>query len=147
MITTALLSGLTAVAFGLLYQVSGSTLAVAGAIGTVSWALASVLKTVPASGLLSDFIGALAVGALSEIAARFKHEPAVVFVVPSIIVFVPGDLVYKSMVAFLKNQFLAGMQNGVGALMAAGALSIGLALATAVLRPLLRGKLTRRPRV
>ena len=144
MVTAALLSGLTAVAFGLLYQVSGSTLAIAGGIGTVSWAMASFLKAVPRSGLLSDFVGALIVGGLSEIAARYKHEPAVVFVVPSIIVFVPGDLVYQSMVAFLKNHFQAGLQSGIGALMVAGALSIGLALATAVLRPLLRGRLSQR---
>lgn len=141
MIVAALLSGLTAVAFGLLYQVSGSSLLIAGAIGTCSWALASVLQAIPASGLLGDFVGALMVGGLSELAARFKHEPALVFVVPSIIVFVPGDLVYKSMVAFLKNHFLQGTQSGLSALMAAGALSIGLALATAVLRPLLRGRL------
>lgn len=143
MIIDALLAGLTAVAFGLLYQVSGSTLLVAGAIGTVSWTLASFLTSVPSSGLLGDFIGALVVGSLSEVAARGKHEPALIFVVPSIIVFVPGDLVYQSMVAFLKNHFLQGMHAGLTALMAAGALSVGLALATAVLRPLLRGRLRR----
>lgn len=143
MIVDALLSGLTAVAFGLLYQVSGSTLLISGAIGTVAWALASLLNHIPSSGLLGDFVGAMVVGALAEVAARFKHEPALVFVVPSIIVFVPGDLVYQSMVAFLKDHFLTGMRSGLSALMAAGALSIGLALATAVLRPMLRGRLGR----
>ena len=141
MIVDALLSGLTAVAFGLLYQVSGSTLVISGVIGTVAWALASLLSAIPSSGLLGDFVGALVVGSLAEVAARLKHEPALVFVVPSIIVFVPGDLVYKSMVAFLQNHFQPGTQYGLSALMAAGALSIGLALATAVLRPLLRGRL------
>ncbi len=140
MIWDALLSGVTAVAFGLLYQVSGPTLMIAGAIGAISWALASLLSTIPGSGLLSDFVGAMVVGALAEIAARLKHEPALVFVVPSIIVFVPGDLVYRSMVSFLQDHFLSGMRLGFSALMAAGALSIGLALATAILRPFLRGR-------
>lgn len=94
----------------------------------------------PNAGLLGDFVGAIIVGGMAEVAARLKHEPALVFVVPSIIVFVPGDLVYQSMVAFLKDHFLSGMQSGLTALMAAGALSIGLALATAVLRPMLRGR-------
>lgn len=141
MIVRALLSGVTAVAFGLLYQVSGSTLLISGAIGTISWALAGLITHFPNAGLLGDFVGAIMVGGMAEVAARLKHEPALVFVVPSIIVFVPGDLVYQSMVAFLKNHFLPGMQSGFTALMAAGALSIGLALATAVLRPLLRGRL------
>jgi uncharacterized membrane protein YjjB (DUF3815 family) len=138
MIESALLSGLTAVAFGLLYQVSGSTLVVAGVIGTVSWGLSSLLSSIPGSGLLGDFVGALVVGAMAEIAASVRHQPALVFVVPAIIVFVPGDQVYESMVAFLKSHFLSGMQYGMGALMAAGALSVGLALATAVMRPMLR---------
>ncbi len=140
MIVRALLSGVTAVAFGLLYQVSGSTLIISGVIGTISWALAGLIMHFPNAGLLGDFVGAIIVGGMAEVAARLKHEPALVFVVPSIIVFVPGDLVYQSMVAFLKDHFLSGMQSGLTALMAAGALSIGLALATAVLRPMLRGR-------
>ncbi|PSR23676.1 MAG: hypothetical protein C7B45_02115 [Sulfobacillus acidophilus] len=141
----AMLSGVTAVAFGLLYQVAGSTLVVAGIIGTLSWAVASVLKLIHGSGLLGDFVGALIVGALAEVAARLKHEPALMFVVPAIIVFVPGELVYQSMVAFLQNHFLSGAQSGLSALMAAGSLSIGLALSTAVLRPLLRQHQTQLP--
>lgn len=138
MIVSALLSGVTAVAFGLLYQVSGWTLMWAGGIGTVSWAISTLLTRIPGSGLLGDFVGALLVGSMAEVAARLKHEPAIVFVVPAIIVFVPGGLVYESMVAFLKDHFLPGLESGLTALMAAGAISVGLALANAVVRPLIR---------
>lgn len=143
MIASALLSGVAAVAFGLLYQVSGWTLLLAGIIGTVSWALAALLGHVPGAGLFGDFIGALVVGGLAEVAASLKHEPAVVFVVPAIIIFVPGYRVYQSMVAFLKDHFFIGMQTGLEALMAAGAISIGLALSTAVVRPLIRRRFMR----
>lgn len=138
MIVSALLSGVTAVAFGLLYQVTGWTLVVGGIIGTLSWAVATVLQRIPGSGFLGDFVGALMVGGLAEVAAHSRHQPALVFVVPAIIAFVPGDMVYQSMVAFLKSHFLAGLQSGLSALLAAGAISIGLALATAVIRPILR---------
>ncbi|NMP21040.1 threonine/serine exporter [Sulfobacillus sp. DSM 109850] len=134
----ALLSGVTAVAFGLLYQVSGWTLVVGGIVGAVSWAFATLLGHLPGAGFLGDFVGALIVGGLSEIAAYVRHEPVLVFVVPAIIAFVPGDLVYQSMVAFLKSQFEAGLQSGLSALFSAGAISLGLALATAVIRPLIR---------
>lgn len=60
------------------------------------------------------------------------------YIVPAIIAFVPGYQVYLSMVAFVKGQFTNGLQAGLTAVMAAGALSIGLALATAIFRPLLR---------
>ncbi len=135
---SALLSGVTAVAFGLLYQVSGWTLVIGGLIGSSSWGLALLLSRIPGSGFLGDFVGALVVGGLSEIAAYFRQQPALVFVVPAIIAFVPGDLVYQSMVSFLKDHFLQGLQSGLSALLAAGAISIGLALATAVIRPLIR---------
>lgn len=138
MIVQALLSGVTAVAFGLLYQVTGWTLFVGGVIGTLSWAFATVLGHIPGAGFLGDFVGAIIIGGLAEVAAYVRHEPVLVFVVPAIIAFVPGDLVYQSMVAFLKSQFLSGLQSGLSALLAAGAISVGLALATAVVRPLIR---------
>lgn len=138
MIVSAILSGLTAVAFGLLYQVSGGTLVLSGLIGAIAWALSVLVSHIPGSGFLGDFVGSLMVGGLAEIAAKMRHRPAIIFVVPAIIVFVPGDLVYESMVAFLKDHFLQGVQSGLSALLAAGAISVGLALATALIRPLIR---------
>lgn len=139
----ALLSALAAVAFGFLYQVSVSSLLIAGVIGGFAWLLATGVGTLGNAGLLSDVVGALVVGGLAEVAASWRREPVSVFAVPAIIVFVPGYLVYKSMVAFLKNQFILGMQSGLTALLAAGALSVGLALAAAVIRPLVRRRMRR----
>ncbi|MDA8194641.1 MAG: threonine/serine exporter family protein [Thermaerobacter sp.] len=133
----AVLSALTAASFGLLYQVSGSNLLIASGIGGVAWLLAHGMGN---ATLLSDAVGALVVGGLAEFAAHWRREPVSVFVVPAIIVFVPGYLVYQSMVAFLKGHFVAGLQTGLTAIMAAGALGIGLALATAIIRPLVRGR-------
>lgn len=140
MIQSSLFAGLSAVAFGYLFQVSGANLATAGVIGTVSWGIAQLLARLPNTFLLVDVIGALVVGALSESAALWRREPVPIFVVPAIIPFVPGYLVYKSMVDFLKNHFNTGLKVGLTALLAAGALGIGLALATAIFRPLLRGR-------
>lgn len=143
MIISAILSGVTAVAFGLLYQVSGWTLGLAGIIGSASWALSALIQRIPGSGLLGDFVGALVVGGLAEVAASLRQQPVLVFVVPAIIVFVPGNLVYQSMMAFLKGYFLTGLRSGLSAVLAAGAISVGLALATAVIRPLLRRRPTK----
>ncbi|MCY0881044.1 MAG: threonine/serine exporter family protein [Firmicutes bacterium] len=137
MIRTIIFSGLTTVAFGLLYQVSGSTLWVAGLIGIVAWVFAALTKLIPGAGLLADFVGAFVIGALAEWAASWKRRPVVLFVVPAIISFVPGYLVYKSMVDFLKNNFMSGLQVALNALFAAAALSLGLALASSIFRPIL----------
>jgi uncharacterized membrane protein YjjB (DUF3815 family) len=65
-------------------------------------------------------------------------QPALVFQVPAIIPFVPGYLVYESMLSFLRNHFLNGLEQGFRALLLAAALSLGLALATAGMRAALR---------
>ncbi|MCY0898724.1 MAG: threonine/serine exporter family protein [Firmicutes bacterium] len=140
MIRAALLSGITAIAFGLLYQVSGWTLVLAGLIGMIAWWVQAPLAHLSGATLLGDFVGAFLVGALAEVAAKVRQEPAIMFVVPAIIVFVPGELAYKSMVAFLQNRFMAGLEAGLTAALAAGAIAIGLALATALVRPLLRSR-------
>ncbi len=138
MIRSSLFAGLTTVAFGYLYQLAGVNLWIAGAIGALAWAGASVIGTLTGAGLLSNFLGALIVGVLAEMAAVRKRQPVTLFMVPAIISFVPGYLVYQSMVAFLKGQSADGIRIGFTALFAAGALSLGLALATAVFRPMLR---------
>ncbi|WP_173677112.1 threonine/serine exporter family protein [Sulfobacillus sp. hq2] len=138
MIAQSLFAGLTTIAFGFLYQVRASLLWISGVIGAIAWAASMAVHLMPGAGLLGDFAGAFVVGSLAELAALWKKKPVTIFVVPAIISFVPGYLVYESMVAFLKNNFNAGLHFGLTAVFAAAALGLGLALATALLRPLLR---------
>lgn len=140
----SILAGLSTIAFGYLYQLSGPALWVAGAIGAAAWALSAVVGLLPGSGLLRDVVGGLVVGGLSEAAAFWFRRPVSVFAVPAIIALVPGYLIYQSMVAFLENHFFTGFRIGLTAALAAGGLSIGLAVATAVVRPLLRKRRRRR---
>lgn len=138
MLRDAIFAALTTIAFGLLYQVRTSILWIAGAIGAVAWIISYTINRLPAAGLLSNFAGAFVIGALAEFAALRKKQPVTIFVVPAIISYVPGYLVYESMVAFLKSHFNQGMFFGIKAVFSAAALALGLALATALLRPLLR---------
>lgn len=135
-------AGLTTVAFGVLYQVSGWTLALDGIIGGGAWAVTHWMAMDPTQSLMGNFMGALLVGLAAELAARWRRQPVLLFVVPGIITFVPGYAAYQSMVAFVQGHFNAGLQTGIHAVLAAAALSIGLAAATAVMRPLLRARRT-----
>lgn len=145
MIRSALFAGLTTVAFGYLYQLAGVNLWIAGAIGAMAWMGATLVGTITGAGLLPDFMGSLIVGILSEFFAIKKRQPVTLFMVPAIISFVPGYLVYQAMVAFLKGHSVTGIRIGFTALFAAAALSLGLALATAVFRPMLRRTVKARP--
>jgi uncharacterized membrane protein YjjB (DUF3815 family) len=132
-----LLSAGATVLFGLLYQCTLGTVLTAGAIGGLSWAFALVLGSLPHAAVFPDLGGAFLVGALAELGAVVRREPVSLLVVPAIIPFVPGYMAYQSMLAFLNGHFLLGLERGMGAGLVAGALAVGLALATAVVRPLL----------
>ena len=139
MIRAVLLAGLTAFAFGIMYQVSARMVAVSAVIAALAWAAYRGLTgSFGGSSGWPEFLGALTVGVLAELAALVYKQPALVFQVPAIIPFVPGYLLYASMLSFLRNQFLVGLERGLRALLLAAALSLGLALATAGMRALRR---------
>ncbi|HBQ94549.1 MAG TPA: hypothetical protein DD856_05420, partial [Sulfobacillus sp.] len=115
MIREAVFAALTTIAFGLLYQVRTSILWIAGGIGALAWMASFTVNLMPGAGLLGDFVGAFVVGALAEVAALWKKQPVTIFVVPAIISYVPGYLVYESMVAFLKSHFNQGLFFGIKA--------------------------------
>ena len=145
MIRAVLLAALTTFAFGLMYQVRWRMVAVSAIIAAVAWtAYQGLAGSFGGSSGWAEFIGALTVGVLSEVGAYVWKQPALVFQVPSIIPFVPGYLVYESMLSFMRNDFLAGLEQGFHAVLLAAALSLGLALATAVMRAVF--KRDRRPR-
>jgi uncharacterized membrane protein YjjB (DUF3815 family) len=129
-----LTAGAAAGVFAILYQNPWRAAAVAGLVAAVSWVAAAPVGASAHGAVLADLVGALVAGLLSEGAARRLKEPVSVFVVPAIIPFVPGYAAYESMAAFLNGQFILGWQRAGGMLLAAGALAVGLALATAVAR-------------
>lgn len=129
---------LAAWGFAVLYQVPWVNTWVAGLVGAMAWWVAATLGGDGGQGLGSDFVGALTVGVLAELAARWRRTPATLFMVPGIIAFVPGLKAYQAMLAILRGAYLKGLQMGMDAMLAAAALGLGLAVATAVVRPLLR---------
>lgn len=144
MIQAALLAALASVLFGVIYQCSVRTLLTAGAIAGLAWALSQSVGALPHANVLPDLLGGIVVGALAELAAVWQREPVSLFVVPAIIPFVPGYTAYQSMLAFIEGHFVSGLETGMTAVLIAGALAVGLALATAVMRPALKGLRMRR---
>jgi uncharacterized membrane protein YjjB (DUF3815 family) len=141
-----LVSAGAAVLFGVLYQCSLSTALTAGVIAGISWAFALGVGTLPHTIVLADLAGAFLVGSLAEGGAVLRREPVSLLVVPAIIPFVPGYQAYQSMLAFIQGHFVRGLEAGMGSVLVAGALAVGLALATALTRPLARRLLDLEPK-
>lgn len=106
-----------------------------GAIGWMGWLLATAADL--------DIVGrtlfaAIAVGISGEIIARIWHEPATLLLTPGIVPLVPGVAVYAAMQAFVVGDYLGGLSLATEALLAAGAIAGGLAVATAIVRAVFR---------
>lgn len=112
------------------------------------WPQWPVIAAVSVSGLLSSlavganygietgaFVGALVVGAGSNLYARVRNRPALVPLTPGIIVLVPGSLGYRSLTAFLDHQTLAGIDFAFSMLIVAAALVGGILTANLLVPP------------
>lgn len=143
--TGVALAAASALLFGIVYQCPWRAVLLAGVLAAVGWGVYAELGQVPHLTVLPDFAGALTVGALAEMAAVWRRQPVALFVVPAIIPFVPGYTAYQSMLTLIRGHFVAGLSLALSALVIAGSLAVGLALATAVVRPLVHRRPPPRP--
>lgn len=135
---------LASTAWGVIFRAPKQRIALGGLTGALGWmgwllAEAAGLEIVGRTAL-----GAFAVGISGEIIARRWHEPATIFLTPGIVPLVPGVTVYAAMQAFVVGDYSGGVSLATEALLAAGAIAGGLAVATslvqAAFRPIRRGK-------
>jgi len=84
---------------------------------------------------LGAVVGALLAGLASNLFARLKRRPAVVLIVPSLILLVPGSLGYRSISMLMGSDIVTGMDTAFTALLVGVALVAGLLLANVMLPP------------
>jgi uncharacterized membrane protein YjjP (DUF1212 family) len=84
---------------------------------------------------LGAFLGALAVGVVANALARWLRRPSVVFVVPAIMLLVPGSVGYRSLAALLQSDIVSGVEAGFSAVLVGVTLAAGLLLANVLVPP------------
>ncbi len=84
---------------------------------------------------LGPVLGALVVGLAGNLYARLRHRPAVVVIVPSIILLVPGAIGYRSLSFLMEKDVLSGIDNAFTALLVGVSLVAGLLLANVLVPP------------
>ncbi|MCP1727018.1 uncharacterized membrane protein YjjP (DUF1212 family) [Natronospira proteinivora] len=109
----------------------------------LGWILAGGIIAVEVGGRVSDWlnpglgalVGALLVGLLGNLYARYRNRPAVIIQVPGIMLMVPGSLSFRGLSSLLEQDALGGVQIGFTVALVAAGLSTGLILASALLPP------------
>lgn len=104
----------------------------AGAIGWLIYRLFGSTNT-------AIFLAAVGIGLLAEGGARMFRVPVLIIAVPGIIPLVPGVGAYSTMLALVKGDFIGAITTGAETLFAAGAIAVGVAVATVPLRLVWKG--------
>lgn len=136
------------VSFAILFNSSMSTFTAAGFAGAVGWTVFVALRDfAQASSVLSNLIATLLMACLSEIFARQQKKPVTLFIVPAIVVLVPGYSIYKGMIMFLNDRYIEGMSVLLRASMDSGAIAVGILVVGMIMRAVKNSKMRARAKL
>lgn len=127
------LSLISSTAWCILFNVPVRTIVGCGLAGMIGWLVYSSLPVLGAEVLLSTLVSASVVSLLSQMLSIILRVPSTNFSVAGIIPLVPGSLAYKSMLAFVNNNYVDGITLATQTLMVAGAIASGLIFGISVL--------------
>jgi uncharacterized membrane protein YjjP (DUF1212 family) len=122
----------TAFGFCILFAVPRRFLVTAMISGAIAWIVTGVgARHLPP--YLSAFLAAFTVSLYANGVARALNRPAQVFLLPGLVLLVPGSFGFLSLEAFLRGEFLGGAAKGFEMFLIAGAIVTGLLVANAIL--------------
>lgn len=124
-------------AFAVVFNVPVRYLLPGALAGTVGWLIFRVLGNTNTA----IFFASVGIGLIAEGGARMLRVPVLIIAVPGIIPLVPGAGAYSTMLALVKGDFIGALTRGTETLFAAGAIAVGIAIATVPLRLVQKGGL------
>lgn len=80
------------------------------------------------------FCGTLVVAILAEVASRAGNDVTTIFILPGIIPFVPGAMLYRTMSSIINNDFDMARNTAAETFMATGSIALGIIVVAAVTR-------------
>ena len=125
----ALASLLGGFGFAVLYNSSGRTVLIVGALSLAGNDLRLALHDLGMPLPPATFFGALAVGLLASLAQARLGEPRIVLTVPSIIMMTPGLYAFQTIVFLNQGKVLDAISAATVCCFAVGAMAMGLAAA------------------
>jgi len=126
---------IASLSFSVVFNVPVRYLLPGALAGTIGWLIFRVLGNTNTA----IFLASVGIGLLAEGGARMFRVPVLIIAVPGIIPLVPGAGAYSTMLALVKGDFIGALTKGTETLFAAGAIAVGVALATAPLRLVRKG--------
>lgn len=121
--------------FALLYNLRGKRPWIPAAGGALFWAFYLLFRHQGGSAYMGFFASAVLLTAYAELWAIALKTPVTVFLIPTVIPFIPGGGLYYSVSALLRGDMPAFAAKSVETLGLAMALAVGIMLVTSLARP------------
>lgn len=129
--------------FGILFNIKGYKLILAGIGGMIGSVVYSLALDVQISEVTALFMASLSFSLYSEILARICKTPVTTFIICSMIPLVPGKGMYETMKIAISGDAIGALQKGLDTITYAGSLALGIIVVSTIMRFLLRRNLQR----
>lgn len=124
----------SAAGFAVIFNIPRRSIFHAGLCGSFGWIVYYMLKSFYHSEVIATFFGALVVGLLGEVLARLFKKPATLYIVPGMIVLVPGYSLYYAMLHVANRNYPEAAGTGAQAAFIAISIACGILMATSIVR-------------
>lgn len=105
-----------------------------GVLGALGWIVYLLVLKSGASSMYAYFLGAFSVALVSEILAIIIKNPATVYLLPGLLPLVPGGGMFQTMRSAVSGNMEGALSLGFATLGAAGAIALGIAIASSIAR-------------
>jgi len=124
----------TSIGFCIIFNIRGKDVII-GSLGSVlGWIIYLLFSGLGSTDVVQYFLAALFITIYSEIMAILRKAPATIFLIPSIMPLVPGVAAFRTMMAWLSNDSIQVVKQGNYALLASGAIAMGIILGLTMIK-------------
>lgn len=125
----ALLGFTVTAGFAVLFNVPRNALLYSAVVGAIGHVVRVCLRQLGSSAEVAAFMGAFVVGVVGYGFARWRGLPRLIFTVTGVISMVPGIPAYETIIFFVRDDILGGIESAVRAGLIASAIALGLSTA------------------
>lgn len=134
MILKSLFAGVIAIAFGVLFNVHGKKLLLAGLNSAIGFFVYLFVEDLGYSSYVGMFFASLVISLFAEIFSRAWKVPATVFMVAALIPLVPGGGIFQTVLSALQKDFSTALAVGINTILEAAAIALGIIIISSVLK-------------
>ena len=140
-------SFLASLGFGILFNIKGKNLILAGIGGAIGGMVYNLVLFLGGSEMIAMFSGSVVFSLYSEILARVCKTPVTTFIICALIPLVPGGGMYRTMQQAIAGNIDKALAIGLNTISIAGVLVLGILLVSTLMRAFYHMQKERKARV